>query len=463
MPLVTREQFDQVRALMAGDRPPGLIVIFGDRFLCQQLAADIVDLLLPDADQQRTNCIVIDGDAEDPAQTLAQLRTYSLFGGRRVFRVSESRLLLSRESAEALWNRAEKAWQAQKESLATRLVHRLLTFAGDGVPPADLATWDAQRWQKVFGFARPDNAGWLASIAPPDRSPTAAGIEERYCEAFEQGRIPADHFLILTAEAADRRKRLVKLAEKIGVVIDARVDTGRSRAATKQQETVLAECIDRVLAEYGKRMQPATRAKLIERTGFHPDAVVMETEKLALYAADEPTITDRHLREIGCRTREDAIYELNETVSDGRVEEALTLVRRLLEGGTHPLAIIAALRNHLHRLLVVRAVQTAGPTGFHPRISYQDFQKRYLPEVKEEHGQLLTDLPRHTYAVYMLFVKATRFSLGRLQKGLDALLEAEHIIKRSGLPAATVLEAFLLAFLQAEDEENTRRPQRKSA
>ncbi len=373
MPRLTQEELSRLPGLLAAVPPPNPIVVVGDRFLCQQAAADILAALLPEEGERRAACVAIDGTTEDPDQTLARLQTYGLFGGCQVFRVTDSRLV-------------------------------------------------------------------------GERDPGLAAIEERYCEAFENGRIPDGHLLLLIAETTDRRKRLVKLAEKRGLFLDLRVDTGRSKAAGRRQGAVLTACIDRVLARYGKKMQASARRKLIERTGFHPDAVTLEAEKLALYAGDDPVITERHLEAVGCRTREDAIYELSEAVGAGRTGPALTLLHRLVESGVHPLALLTSLRTHFRRLLLVRAIQGAGPGTLPPRASFDTFQKQYLDAIKEAHAQRLAEakMPAHPYAVFMIFQKAATLGLPALQEAMDLLLATEQRIKGSQVPVVLLLESCLM-------------------
>ena len=80
-----------------------LYLVLGDRYLCRQALTDLLDHLLPD-EKQRAGCLVtVDGDHEEPLQTLNQLRTYSLFGGRRIITVMDSRLFLSQVVAKTLW------------------------------------------------------------------------------------------------------------------------------------------------------------------------------------------------------------------------------------------------------------------------------------------------------------------------------------------------------------------------
>ncbi len=72
-----------LQAIDKGDTTQ-IYLVFGERYLCQRAADQILDHLLPDESQRSGNLIMVDGDQEEPGKTLNQLRTYSLFGGRRV-------------------------------------------------------------------------------------------------------------------------------------------------------------------------------------------------------------------------------------------------------------------------------------------------------------------------------------------------------------------------------------------
>ena len=75
-----------------------LYLIFGERYLCRETLNDLINHLLPDEKQRSGSLLMVDGDREEPLQTLNQLRTYSLFGGQRVIAVTDSRLFLSQNS-----------------------------------------------------------------------------------------------------------------------------------------------------------------------------------------------------------------------------------------------------------------------------------------------------------------------------------------------------------------------------
>ena len=101
-------------------------LIFGERFLCRQIAAEAITVLLPEERQRSQQLVTVDGDSEDPINTLNILKTYSLFGGRRVIRVNDSRLFFSKNIAKNIWEKAVQAYQDKKEAAAGRYLQQIL-------------------------------------------------------------------------------------------------------------------------------------------------------------------------------------------------------------------------------------------------------------------------------------------------------------------------------------------------
>ncbi|MCK5227356.1 MAG: hypothetical protein KAK02_04080, partial [Desulfobulbaceae bacterium] len=119
---------------------------------------------------------------------------------------------------------------------------------------------------------------------------------------------------------------------------------------------------------------------------------------------------------------------------------------RLRDNGTHPLAMIAALRNHIRKLLVIRSYQARQSPRYTPRMTYGSFQKGYLEELKATLADP-THLGGHPYALYMLFKKAENFLVEDLIQGLTELLQAEYSLKGSPAPDFLIMENFLFTFI----------------
>lgn len=444
MSLYQRSDITKVLAAIKQGRPSQIFLVIGDRYLCLQVAEQLAETLVPDPKIRARSVTLIDGDQEDPLNTLNLLKTYSLFSGRQIFRVSGSKLFHSKEVARNIWDKARTAYGKNDGRQAATYLRQLAAIAQ--VEATELAALSEGEWQGAFAFAKGDT-GWLAEVLANEgegRTLRASGGNdpaEHYLAAIEAG-LPEDNILILLAETVDKRKKFYKGLLKSGVVIDLTVAEGSSKAARTEQDAVLADLIRQTAAGLGKTMEPRAVPVLLERVGFHPVAVVRETEKLALYVGDAAQITLADLMAVVGRTREDALFELTEAFSDQDISRTLTIAGRLYDSGVHPLVMIAGLRNQLRKLMLVASLRRGGPPDYVEGMTFAVFQKGFLPDLKTGREQWLNQLPTHPYALYMMFAKAGQYSIGQLGDTLAKLLRAEFKLKSSTLPPLLVLEHF---------------------
>ncbi|MEW6517882.1 MAG: DNA polymerase III subunit delta [Thermodesulfobacteriota bacterium] len=425
-------------------------LIFGERYLCREVAEDLGRQLLPDEKQRNLGLRRIDGEQEEVAQTMSHLQTYSLFAGRQVIRVMDSQLFYSRAVAKNFWDKAKKAAGEAKAEQAGRYLLKMIQ-AGGLERDESLADLTDPQWKKLFGFDKPADVAWCADLVLPAGLPaerSAAG-DELVLQVLERG-IPKGNVLLLVCEAVDKRKKLFKLISDIGAVIDLSVDSGTSSAAQKGRDAVIRDLVVRTLAELGKKPGPGVVDSLLDRVGFHPVAAVRETEKLALYAGDAQVVSRADVDAIIGQTREEAIYALNDAVASANLARALELVGRLHAGGLHPLALVAGLRNLLRKLLFFRALRERRQPCYSADLSFPAFQQGYLLELKNTEYGTSPFLAGHPFVLYKSFQQAGNFDLQTLQEALGQLLEAEFQLKSSSLPPRLVLERFLFALLGAD-------------
>ncbi len=456
MSLIKRNELaGLLKDIEAGTVAP-VYLITGERFLCRQAAEQLVNTLLP-ADQRQTKLQNIDGDREDVGRTVNLLRTYSLFGGRQVVRVWDSRLFFSKQLSKALWQKAVKMREEQKPERARRYLVQMLNAAGLAVDEenADLASLTGRRWKVLFGFAKPsDDLKWVRQVfeAAPEgaeahKDPGAASDNSELVMNTLQEGIPVDNTLVLVAEAVDKRKKLYRYIQQNGIIVDLAVEGGASRKAVQEQEGVLKEIIQNSVASLGKRIDQRAVQSLLARVGFHPVAAAMEAEKLALYAGDKPVITAADVDAIVGRTREDALYEFTEAVGQAQLDRALGILGRLLESGIHSLAVLATLRNFFKKMLLIRSFQESDTPAYSNGMTFPVFQKSYLPALKERYGEWVSLWKGHPYALYMSFSQAEKHSISFLKKGMRLLLEAEYRLKSSSASDRLVMENLLFQLL----------------
>jgi DNA polymerase-3 subunit delta len=450
MPQHTRETLPALFAQAAAG-PSQVYLFCGDRYLCRNAADQLEKILL-----QTTGGTVhaIDGDQEDGSATLSKLRGYSLLPGRQVYRVTDTRLFLSKQVAKSVWDRALKAHAGGKPEQAGRALRALLESGGldPKAPDNDLETMPPAEWQQCFGFARPaGDLSWTrASLA--DYAGKAGGgagdPAEMFASALAAG-FPAGNILILLAEEVDKRKKLFKRLKDEQTVVDLSVESGSGAKAQKEQKSVLQELARQTLAEHNKTMAAGLVDLLFERVGFHPVAVVMELRKVIAYIGERRQISRDDLDLLVGRTRQEALFELTGAISRRDREQALVIGDRLQENGIHPLAVVATLRNYVRGLLLCRALQEQPEFQYQPSMSAAAFQNSCLPRLKER-GQWKKELAGHPFALYMQFKTASAFTLPTLTGWMQLLLRAELRLKGSPIAATTVLQHLILSMLAQE-------------
>lgn len=485
MPIFKQKELSKLFRQFDNNNISPIYLLFGEGYLVNDAAATLIKRLLPDQQQRINNLKIIDGEQEEPEHTLSLLRTYNLFGSRLVIRVNNSKLLYSKKTAKILWGKAKKSVTANNVGQAYRYLTQMLALAN--LTSADwitenIAVISAQRWQSLFAFNKPSDLAWVAVLINTHDLPSGTTKHENrtkatdiagdfhinkeknkgeescaksrqnddpselFVKAFE-ATIPPGNILILIAEAVDKRKRFYKYINQHGTIIDLSVDTAPTFAAQKNQQALLAELVKKTLAGFNKKLEPRGLPLLFERVGFHPAAIVMETEKLALYAADSPLLTVADINKVVGRTRQEALYEFTEAFGTRQPKVALSLLCRLLENNVHPLVIISGLRNHLEKLLLARAFEQLSQPDYVQGLVFTVFQKKYFPQLQKKHVKWPSQLSGHPYTIYKIFKQAEKFSLTALKNGLLTLLEAEYSLKNSIVPDYIILDNLIFNIL----------------
>ncbi|MEE4240202.1 MAG: hypothetical protein V2I36_01955, partial [Desulfopila sp.] len=380
MPLIKRTELPAALEEIRNQNHPPVVLFFGERYLCRQAADDVQEALLT---KKNGTLYSIDGDQEDSSQTLAKLMSFSLLPGLQIYRVNDSRLFHSKNVSGSIWQKACKAFESQHYEKAARYIadmYHLASIPSDDRQP--LSQISAEQWRTLFALEKPRDLGWTDALFEQVRqkeisSPAAQDPAEKYIEAFTKG-FPPNNVFLLTAENVDKRKRLFTCIKKNYLVVDCSVAEGGGVAAQRAQKAVLEEVLHQTLSSFNKTIDPGAVDVFFERVGFHPVAVVTETEKLALFCDERTRITRNDLDCMVGRTREDALFELTDSFGKRKIGPTLITLSHLLENGIHGLAILATMRNYISKLLVFRTMQLLPDPVFQKGMNARYFQDNYL-------------------------------------------------------------------------------------
>ncbi|NMB36216.1 MAG: DNA polymerase III subunit delta [Firmicutes bacterium] len=176
-----------------------------------------------------------------------------------------------------------------------------------------------------------------------------AGEEELL--AFLQREEVSDLILIFTALKVDRRKKLVKIIEERGRLVEFPLLRGAALKRWVEEELSLAE----------KQIEGAALDEFLARGGEDLRALQRELEKIVTYLGEEKTVTHRLVTYLVPESSEGNIFRLVGAVGRQDVEEALLHLHKLFQQNEPPLVILAMIARQ-YRLLYQYLTLKAGKT-----------------------------------------------------------------------------------------------------
>lgn len=285
----------------------------------------------------------------------------------------------------------------------------------------------------------------------------------RLSEVVEAG-IPEGHFLVMTTESLDRRRKIVKTLEKTGLVVDCTVPQGARKADMDDQRQVLQNIAGQILKQNSKTMGPAAFSDLVDRTGFNPALFAQNLEKLTAYTGDRPAITRTDVEAIIQRDKKDPIFSLTNALMEKNTGQTLFYLSSLLKDGFHVLQILKAFENLVRRMLLVKAFMLDFSQK-HPdirmdRMNFNAFKQQIMPAIiAHDHAAcdqtktsakdlVIAPNPNSPYPVFQTVEKSARFSLNELKNALIYLGDLDYALKSSSTNAQAAIEQFVMTFCQ---------------
>ena len=473
-----------VAAIREGGQRRPLYLVTGETLLAEAAGKRLAEALASDAAS-----VQIHRRPESLAGLIADLRTFSLFGGGKVMVAVESGVLADRRGAAHLLDQAEDALpvtageeltEAGRRAAGRLLqVCRLFDLAPYGGAPesvlAALPEWvfkggkapgSRQRAKSrtaakakelrdqladlLSAAAAEGLEGWAESDAADLSGLVREGLPEGHHLVLCEIAVAADHPLVGSLRKADA---LLELAEVTvdrrgawhgldALVAELEEETGKAIAGPALDE--LARRTLRVAAARGGRGQ---ERRLEADSGIR---FAGEYRKLASLAKGATIDLDLVRDAVEDRGEQDS-FELLDAIGEGRVGEALTAMERFIEGADDDVAgrllFFGQLAGFCRRLTAVDGMMKA--TGLAPgERNYNRFRSTHAPRLKAAPpGVAEAPLKSlHDYPLHKAYLAASRFPEGRLSELPGRVLETEMRLKgESGDPHAALAE--LLAWV----------------
>jgi DNA polymerase III subunit delta len=125
------------------------------------------------------------------------------------------------------------------------------------------------------------------------------------------------------------------------------------------EQSDLVKWADRRIKEVGAMADPPTTRYLVSLTGDDVRRLNSEIEKLAVGAMPEGTITTELIDKLVANNREISTFDLPDHLAAGRGKAAVTTLRKMLDDGAEPVALVGALAFGYRRLMIAKEMMDA--------------------------------------------------------------------------------------------------------
>jgi len=434
--------------LKKGKVAPCYLLYGEEEYLIQEALRDILDLLIPPSDRD-FGLFFLDGSDADFDLLRDRLLSPSLLGGPKVVVVKNTEIFQSKENLGDLIQKIRESLGEQPEK-AARYFQAFLKLSGFAWEDLQGEGWRKitdEQWRKaVEEDAGDDRHTWLPRIVEicAGRGMMSGGDAD-LSDSFEKllaGGLPAGNCLILTAEAADKRKKIFKVIDRTGVVLHF----GKIKE-TATRETLKSEA-KKLLDGCGKSLTSGAWAALGKKTGFQLRPSLNELQKLVVFAGEKTMIDEEDVETVVGKTKEDRVFDLTNALSEKNAPAALLALQGLLDQGEPPLMILSMVSREIRLLLQASIlVQSGKLPSMTPGMEFPVFQKKIYPAV----SAMAESLPgkdflpgKNPYVIYKALGNCRRFSYPVLVSYLDDLVEMDRSMKSSATDQRILLERFLI-------------------
>jgi DNA polymerase-3 subunit delta len=467
-----------------GNIYPIYLITGDDDFIIKDGIQNVIDALLPP--KEKDLCLdILDESSESWDKIINSLNTYPLLGGKRVIVVKNTKIFFSKFVLDDVVQKSKMKFEAGDREESIRLYRIALGYKGF----TDIKEITDDKLDELPGFAGDSKIQqWLKSILEECREQGFNPIpyednSDKVVNTFTSGEgVPKQNVLILATQHVDRRKKLYKLINDIGIVIDFSIQrTKRDSGAVEAEERrVLLDLASQLLKGKNKRFGEGAFGILFSKVGYNVGVFTNELEKVISSTEGDVIEIDDVNRIVG-RSKEDSVNDLQEAVGQRDFRKASFYLRELLDQGEYHLYLLQSIVSEIRRLILTKEFMEKDLKGkWNPRTNSDAFKKFiYFPiilkkkkekESKEkeiiERGDKRRRSSLNIYrfppdVLLNLFRGAENFTFEDLYRALKMLSEKDLRLKTSRVPPALILEEILVHLCFKEEGPVESQPELK--
>lgn len=223
-----------------------------------------------------------------------------------------------------------------------------------------------------------------------------------------------DVMIIFSVPEVDRRKKIIKVMEEKGILIEFPLLKGAA----------LLNWVKKELASQDRKIEEKALARLIDRIGENPGVLKKELEKIATYIYPEKTIAEEVVDKLVPESREGKVFNLMEAVGHKNIEIALKHLHKMYRQGEHPLVILTMIARQ-YRLL---------------------YQTLLLTEKGSSQRHIISFLKLPPFVVKELLAQVKNYDQETLAKAIISIKDTDLAVKKGYRDPEEALEHLIIQF-----------------
>jgi DNA polymerase-3 subunit delta len=449
--------------IKAGNLFPVYLICGDDNYIIKEAAQNLIAAILPEKDRE-ISLETIEGDEEDWGKIIQSLNTYPMFGSRKVVAVKDTKIFLSKFTLEKIIEKSMERFENKDINEAIRLFRIALGYLKikeiNEISDKKLAGLAASDYRSQTWLNKMVEECLMQSLDPIPYQDDSDKLNNTI-KLDEGGRgIPGNNILILITEYVDKRKKLYKTINDLGVVIDFSIERMRRDSADVEEEErkslfeKAAELFNRSNKAFGK----GAFETLANKTGYNMGIFLNELGKVILSVKDRKIIEVKDIEETVGRTKEDSIFDLQEAVGRRDLGNAVLYLDELLGQGEFYLVLLQGIANEIRHLIVARELIENELKGkWNSKMDEGAFKKYvYFPIIlkmkREKEKEQGPGYKRGRYNIYKLppdalmklLKSSENFTREELYRFIKLLAEADLRTKTTGVSPVHLLEKLLV-------------------
>ncbi len=226
------------------------------------------------------------------------------------------------------------------------------------------------------------------------------------------GRQDKDLIVVFSVEKVDRRKKIAKVMEKAGMLVEFPAPKGQA----------LLKWIRDEMERQGKGIDEREAQLLVERVGEDLSLLRNEIDKVVLYLGADSRVTEDIIRRLVPESRQGNIFNLVGAIGKKNVSEAFYHLNKMRQQNEHPMVILTMIARQFRLLYQSLMLKNEGVSG----------------------GRIASELKLPFFAIEELMTQVNLYSEAVLANNLNVIKSLDYEIKTGQRDAGDVLEFLVL-------------------